>query len=100
MVARRTASPPVPEQDEPTLCESSIGNEIAQRAANSAMAETDPGRIRGFCPPDGLLDQADPKLPLARAYIAWFDQHPARQNEAEAYLAMRRALEESWPCPR
>lgn len=81
------------------VCAASIAAAQAAQAANDAMADTDSGRTPSFCPPESVLTAEDPTLPIARAYLAWFEQHPDAQNEADGSATLPRALEETWPCP-
>jgi hypothetical protein len=76
-----------------------ISVELAVHAANEAMAENDSGRTESFCPPDGVLDNEDATLSLARAYVSWFEHHTAAQNDIDGSSTLSRALAETWPCP-
>jgi hypothetical protein len=84
---------------EQVTCEVYIAVQNAQRAANDAMPDNDPGRTESFCAPDSVLAAEDATQQLARAYVAWFDRHPADQNATDADATLGRALRETWPCP-
>lgn len=105
VVARPARSPraaDAPDATEPAgeaFCEASMAMELAAHAANEAMSGADPSVRQTFCPPAGILEREDTTVPLARAYIAWFEQHPAEQNSTDAGTALDRALAETWPCP-
>jgi hypothetical protein len=101
------ASPQVPVSGAPSeqaameeaFCEVHVSVELAVHAANEAMAGDDPGRTESFCPPDGVLDNQNATLSLARAYVTWFEHHPAAQNDIDGGSTLSRALKETWPCP-
>jgi hypothetical protein len=103
-IAGQPASPPANDAAaaaalQEALCEVAIAVELAVRAANDAMPENDPARTVSFCPPDAILQMEDATLPLARAYVAWFDRHPEAQDSTTPSETLAQALRETWPCP-
>lgn len=99
MLARGAPVPSGSENAAEAYCDAITALDLAAADAMRQAYESRPGADSdSYCLPGAIIDAGDP-APLARAFIAYVDAHPAARSEFAGNI-FERALTEKWPCQR